>query len=122
MSREERRNYERMMKNMERGPALPAAAKARAERQARRRGRVAQPEPRGASSTRFWVRTLLIAIAVGFVAFSLGWSNGMPVALYVGLGAAAAAVVILLGIRLLQQRRTSAAGERASRSAPGRDR
>ena len=30
MSREERRNYERMMRNMERGPQLPPAAKARA--------------------------------------------------------------------------------------------
>lgn len=103
MSREERRNYERMMKNMERGPALPAAAKARAERQARRRGRAA-PAPRGAFSTRFWVRTVLIALVVGFVAFSLQWSNGMPAALYVGLAAGGGALALLLGLQLVQRR------------------
>ncbi len=117
MSREERRNYERMMKNMERGPALPAAAKARAERQARRRGRVAQPAPRGAFSTRFWVRTVLFAVAVGFVGFSLQWSNGMPAALYVGLAAAGGALALLVGFRLVQRRgmREAAPSERPPR-------
>ena len=117
MSREERRNYERMMKNMERGPALPAAAKARAERQARRRARVAQPAQRGALSTRFWVRTVLIAVAVGFVAFSLQWGNGMPAALYVGLAAAGGALALLVGLKLIQRRgmREGVANERPPR-------
>jgi Flp pilus assembly protein TadB len=109
MSREERRNYERMMKNMERGPALPPAARARAERKATKRSRRADSTPPGAFTRRFWVRTLLVAVAVGFAAFSLQWSNGMPVAAYVGLAAGLVVLALLVGFRLLQRRGSSAA-------------
>jgi hypothetical protein len=103
MSREERRNYERMMKNMERGPALPAAARARAERKAAKRSqRSAETRP-GAFTTRYWVRTVLIAVALGFVAFSLQWPN-MPFAAYLGLGVAGLALALMAGFRLLQRR------------------
>ena len=106
MSREERRNYERMMKNMERGPALPPAARARAERKAARRAqRVADTKP-GAFTARFWIRTALIAIAIGFLAFSLQWPN-MPLALYVGLGGALTTAVLLVVVRLLTGRATA---------------
>ncbi|HSJ00480.1 MAG TPA: hypothetical protein VLA59_08850 [Patescibacteria group bacterium] len=104
MSREERRNYQRMMKNMERGPALPPAARARAERNAQRRARRAQPEAAGALSRRFWIRTLLIATVLGFIAFSLQWSNGMPFALYAGLAVAFVVLLLIVGFRLLQRR------------------
>lgn len=105
MSREERRQYERMMKNMDRGAALPPVARARAARNATRRAaREAAADSRGSSGLRSWLRPTLIALAVGFVAFSLQWSEGMPRALYVGLIAAGLAVILLLGFRYLQRR------------------
>ncbi|HEX7171011.1 MAG TPA: hypothetical protein VF365_00225 [Candidatus Limnocylindria bacterium] len=104
MSREERRAYQRQMKNMERGPALPPAARARAERNAVRRARRAEATRPGEFSTRFWVRTVLIAAAVGFIGFSTQWGNGMPGALYVGLAVGAVALLLLVGFRLLQRR------------------
>lgn len=108
MSREERRQYQRQMKSMERGVALPPAARARAERNAARRdARKSKAEPAGAFSTRFWVRSILIALATGFVAFSLQWDGGMPRALYIGLAAAAVVLLLLLGFRLLQRRAAS---------------
>jgi hypothetical protein len=104
MSREERRAYERQMKGMERGPAMPPAARARAERKSARRARRTEASRPGEFTTRFWVRSVLIATAVGFVGFSLQWSNGMPVALYVGVAAGAVALLLLVGFRFLQRR------------------
>ena len=105
MSREERRQYARQMKSMERGPTLPPAARARAERNAARRAaRHANAEPRGSFSTRFWIRTVLIAVAAGFFGLSLQWSNGMPQALYVGFIVGVVVFALLLGFRLLQRR------------------
>jgi hypothetical protein len=104
MSREERRNYQRMMKNMERGPALPPAARARAERNAERRTRRRQPERAGAFSRRFWIRSVLIATALGFIVFSVQWDGGMPFALYAGLAAAGVLLAVIVGFRLLQRR------------------
>jgi len=103
MSREERRAYQRQMKNMERGPALPPAARARAERNAMRRARRGGARRPGEFSTRFWVRTVLIAMAIGFVAFSTQWP-AMPGALYAGLAVGAVVLLLLVGIRLLQRR------------------
>lgn len=103
MSREERRAYERQMKSMERGPALPPGARARAERNATRRAARRQPSS-SAAGARFWIRTVLIAVVIGFIAFSLQWSEGMPRALYVGLTAAAITFLVLLGFRFLQGR------------------
>ena len=98
------------MKSMERGPALPPGAQARAERNAARRAarrQSSQPGPgRGAMSggARFWTRTILVAVIVGFIAFSLQWSEGMPRALYVGLIVGAVTLLLILGFRLLQGR------------------
>ncbi len=103
MSREERRNYERMMRTMERGPALPPAAKARAERNAQRRAARASEPPTFAFTTRFLVVSMLIAGAAGFVAFSIQWPN-MPFALYLGVAVTAVALAIQVGIRLLRRR------------------
>ena len=103
MSREERRAYQRQMKNMDRGPALPPAARARAERNAARRAKRAEPARAGAFTTRFWVRSVLIAAAIGFIAFSTQWP-AMPGALYVGLAVAGVALLLLVGFRLLQRR------------------
>jgi hypothetical protein len=103
MSREERRAYQRQMKTMERGPALPPAARARAERTAARRARRAAPARPGEFTTRFWVRSMLIAVAIGFIGFSLQWPN-MPIALYVGMAATAVVLLLLVGFRFLQRR------------------
>jgi Flp pilus assembly protein TadB len=108
MSREERRQYARQMKSMERGPSLPPAARARAERNAARRAaRQANAEPKGSFSTRFWVRTIVIAVAAGFFGLSVQWSEGMPRALYVGLIVGAVVFALLLGFRFLQRRAVS---------------
>ncbi len=111
MSREERRQYERMMKNMDRGAALPPAARARAERNATRRAaRQAAVDPTKTSGLRSWVRPTLIVVAIGFVAFSLQWSEGMPRALYAGLIAGVLALILLLGFRYLQRRAAARRG------------
>ena len=108
MSREERRQYARQMKSMERGPVLPPAARARADRNAARRAaRKADAEPTGSFGTRFWVRTLFIAVAAGFFGLSVQWSEGMPRALYVGVIVGAIVFALLLGFRLLQRRAVS---------------
>ena len=108
MSREERRNYQRQMKGMDRGPALPPGAKERAERnaarRAQRRSRGGTGSRPGALDLRFWVRTLLIAVVLGFIGFSLQWSEGMPRAAYVGIAVGGIALLLLVGFRLLQRR------------------
>ena len=103
MSREERRNYERMMRNMERGPQLPPAAKARAERNAQRRAARASVPPTYAFTPRFLIVSMLVAAAAGFLAFSLQWPN-MPFALYVGLGVTALILAVQVGLRRLRRR------------------
>ena len=103
MSREERRAYERQMKSMERGPALPPAARARAERNAARRAARRTSSSTG-FSRRFWIRTVLIALAVGFLGFSLQWSEGVDRALVVGAIVTAIVFLLLLGLRYLQAR------------------
>jgi ABC-type xylose transport system permease subunit len=104
MSREERRQYERMMKNMDRAPGLPPAARARAERNAARRAKRQQPERQGAFSRRFWVRSLIAALVIGFLGFSLQWENGMPFALYVGVAVGLVVLAVIVGFRFLQRR------------------
>ncbi len=111
MSREERRQYERQMKSMERGASLPPAARARAERNAAKRAaRRAGSAPSAPSPRRFWIRAGVVALAAGFVVFSFQWPN-MPFALYVGLGVAAIVFAAAVGFRLLR-RRSAARGER----------
>ena len=112
MSREERRAYQRQMKGMDRGPALPPAAKARAERNAARRDARRQRQasaPERTFSTRFVVRAVLAAVAVGFIAFSLQWGEGMPRALYIGLAVTAILLALILGFRFLLSRTQRAA-------------
>jgi protein-S-isoprenylcysteine O-methyltransferase Ste14 len=104
MSREERRQYQRMMRNAERGPALPPAARARAERNAARRARRKQEEAASGTFTRRWlIRTLIFAFLVGFIAFSLQWPE-MPRALYVGTAVGLVVVGLLAGFRLVRRR------------------
>ena len=104
MSREERRAHERQMKSMERGPALPPAARARAERNAARRA-ARRPSSSGTGfSLRFWIRTVLIALAAGFLGFSLQWSEGVDRALVVGAIVTAIVFLLLLGFRYLKGR------------------
>ena len=94
------------MRNMEKGPALPPAAKARAERNAQRRAARVTGPPNFAFTSRFITVTALIAIAAGFVAFSLLWPS-MPLALYIGLMVTAVVLALQVGIRLLRRRATA---------------
>jgi fatty acid desaturase len=106
MSREERRNYERMMRNVDRGPSLPPAAKARAERNAARRAArrpARDPSAAGGLTTRTWIISTLVALTAGYLAFSLQWPN-MPFAAYAGAAVAVVAFVVAIGVRLVQRR------------------
>jgi hypothetical protein len=103
MSREERRQYQRMMRNMERGPSLPPAAQARVERQ--RAKRAQQPTTRSTElSFAFWLRAAGIAIVAGLLGLSVQWGEGMPRALYVGIAVSVLALGVVVGFRLLQRR------------------
>jgi hypothetical protein len=109
MSREERRAYQRQMKSFEKGPALPPAARARAERKAARRGaQRSTTEPAGPLSRRYVVRATLVAAVAGLIGFSVQWGEGMPRALYVGLAVAAIVLLVALGFRYLMARASSA--------------
>jgi hypothetical protein len=109
MSREERRAYQRMMRNVEREPSLPPAARARAERtRAKREQRKA--ERSYAFSAAFWIRSLLIAGIAGLIGLSLQWDQGMPVAGYIGLAAGAVFLAIQVGFRLVQRRAADRGG------------
>jgi hypothetical protein len=110
MSREERRAYQRQMKAYEKGPALPPAARARAERNAAKRAtRRSTAGPSQPFSRSFLLRAGLIAVAAGFLGFSVQWGEGMPRALYVGLAVAVIALVVTLALRFLLSRISSAA-------------
>jgi protein-S-isoprenylcysteine O-methyltransferase Ste14 len=104
MSREERRQYQRMMRNAERGPSLPPAAKARAERNAARRAQRKQKAGASGAFTRGWViRTFVIAFLAGFLAFSLQWPE-MPRAAYVGTAVGLVVIGLLVAFRLVRRR------------------
>ena len=107
MSREERRAYQRMTKKQDPYalPANSAAARARLQRQERIKARRAATSaaPQTGLSRRFLIWTLGGAAAVGLIAFSLAWP-GMPLAAFVGLGAAAAWIVAGFGVRALAGR------------------
>ena len=105
MSREERRNYQRMMKDVERGPALPPAAKARAERNAARRAAVREAVGSGTHEfTLGWlIRTFLLAVLIGYLAFSVQWGSGMPFAAYFGIAGGVVGLVVLVVLRIAQR-------------------
>lgn len=97
-----------MMKNQDRTPALPPAARARAERQAARRARVRSNRGSpGELTLGFWVRSILIAAVIGLIGFSLQWPQ-MPFAFYVGIAVTVVVLGLLVGFRLLQRRSPSA--------------
>ena len=106
MSRAERRAYKRMTKNQD-PYAAPAAAATRG-RAAPRPSRRTTP----AGPFVFWSRRFLTwlvggALAAGLIAFSIAWPSGLPAALWIGLGGAAAWAALLVGLRFLQSRMTA---------------
>ena len=103
MSRAERRAYKRMNKGQD--PYAMPAAPANRGRAAARTARRAKP----AGPFVFWSRRFITwlvggAVVAGLIAFSLSWPNGLPMALWVGLGAAAAWAGLIVGLRFLQGR------------------
>jgi hypothetical protein len=111
MSREERRAYQRMAKKQD-PYALPSSGPARArqqqlERRKARRAAAAANTPPGSISRRFLAWALGGGAAVGLIAFSLAWPNGMPLAAYVGTGVAIAWVAVAFGVRALTARSTA---------------
>jgi hypothetical protein len=110
MSREERRHYQRMMRRTTTQPSLPPQLRGR--RQPGRPGRGApgagaQASPPG-FTVRFWIWTLVLAAGVGLVFLSLAWPQGVPAAVYWGVGAGLAALVVTVGLRLYRRWRPPA--------------
>lgn len=98
MSRAERRQYQRMMKGQD-PYALPPKSGGRPPRRPR------AGAPRDWSFNRgFWVKSVLVAAVVGVIGLSLVWSSGAQTAALAGLGAAAAVIAVLVGLRLLLRR------------------
>jgi hypothetical protein len=106
MSRAERRAYKRMTKSQD-PYAPPGGAAARARVQRTRARRTAPSGPFQFVTGRVLAWGLGGAVAAGLVAFSIAWPNGMPMAAYIGLGAAAAWGLLAVGVRFLQQRTAS---------------
>jgi hypothetical protein len=102
MSRAERRQYQKMMKNQD-----PYAQRTPpgGQRPPRRK---TPGEPRDWSFTRqFWLRAVGIAAVVGVVGLSVTWGSGAETALLVGVAATIAALGLLAGFRLILQRRAA---------------
>jgi hypothetical protein len=105
MSREERRAYQRLAKKQD-PYAPPSNPAVRARQEKIRARRAARPAPR----TRAGLTTRALAwifgggVAVGLIAFSVAWPNGMPLAAYAGLAAAAVWIAAAFGLRLLGRR------------------
>jgi len=105
MSREERRAYQRLAKKQD-PYALPSNPAARARQEKIRARRAARPAPR----TRAGLTTRALAwifgggLVAGLIAFSVAWPNGMPMAAYIGLAAAAAWIAVAFGLRMLVRR------------------
>jgi hypothetical protein len=103
MSRAERRAYKRMTKSQD-PYAPPGGAAARTRAQRTRTRRTVPSGPFQFVTGRFLAWGLGGAVAAGLVAFSIAWPNGMPMSAYIGLGAAAAWVLLVVGVRFLQRR------------------
>jgi hypothetical protein len=115
-SRAERRAYERMTKNQD-PRALPVnpAHKARADRIAQRRAVAKAAAPQRASRT-YWIRAIVAALLLGLTAFSVAWDggDGMPLALYIGIGAVAVVLVAAVALRSVLTRAADAARSRGA--------
>jgi hypothetical protein len=104
MSRAERRQYQRMMKGQD--PYAPKTPPGGNRPPPRKRG---TGEPRDwAFTRRFWLRSIGIAAVVGVLGLSVVWQNGAEQALLVGAAAATATIGLLVGARLIFQRRVAA--------------
>jgi hypothetical protein len=105
MSREERRAYKRLTKNLD--PYAPpgnAARRAKVDRARVRQERARPTGPFQFVTARFLALGLGGAAAAGLIAFSVAWPNGMPLALYIGLAGAVVWGVLAVGVRLVQRR------------------
>lgn len=105
MSREERRAYQRMNKKAD-PYALPSnpALKARQEKIRARRAARPAPRTRAGLTSRALILIFGGGLAAGMIAFSMAWPNGMPMAAYIGLGAAVIWVGLAFGLRLYGRR------------------
>jgi hypothetical protein len=104
MSRAERRQYQRMLKGQD--PYAPPPQRGGGGRRPPRR--TATKGPRDWSFNRgFWLKTLGLAAVVGITALSVAWSSGAETALMAGAAGAAAALVLVVGLRLFLQRRSA---------------
>jgi hypothetical protein len=108
MSREERRQYRRMMKGVDPlAPPVPrGAARRRAERAERRRA-ARGPEELPRFTMRYAVTSLLVAALAGLIAFSLAWPNGGGFAFGVGIPVTVVVFGLAIGLRLLARRAAS---------------
>jgi hypothetical protein len=109
MSREERRAYERMNRGRDpMAPPINRQAQQRMERAKQRRAaKRSSAQPAGPLGGRFARVVGIGFVLIGLVAFSLAWPQGMPNALYIGLGAAAAWLVLAFAGRALARRATA---------------
>jgi hypothetical protein len=109
MSREERRQYQRTMRRTTE-PRLPPQLRGR--RQPGRPGRGASGAGTPASppgfTVRFWIWTLVLAAGVGLLFLSLAWPQGVPFAVYWGVGAGLAVLIVSVGLRLYRRWRPPA--------------
>ncbi len=103
MSREERRAYQRMMKNAD--PYAPSMkVRKRSERLVKRREQIAQRRAAEPFVTVGWlVRTFIVAFLIGLLFFSTQWPE-MPFALYVGLLAGGIWFLVAAGLRRMRRR------------------
>lgn len=108
MSREERRQYQRMMKGVDPlAPPVPrGAARRRMERAQQKRAARGSGEP-ARLTLRYVVVSLIVAATIGLVAFSMVWSSGPATAFAVGIPVALAVFGIGIGLRLLLLRRAA---------------
>lgn len=97
MSRAERRQYERMSKGQD--PFAPNPRQARDPRRNKPRPKPTGNAAPGTAGRQFWTRSVGAAVILGVIAFSVAWPLGMPIAAYVGLGAAGATLLMATGLR-----------------------
>jgi len=104
MSRAERRQYQRMLKGQD--PYAPPPPRGGGGRRPSRRAGSRTPHD-WSFNRGFWLKSLGLAAVVGVTALSVSWSAGAEVALTAGGLAAAVAIALLVGLRLVIQRRTA---------------